>query len=212
MKIYGISGLGADKRVFEFLELNYPLIPIEWIEPEEKESLKEYSFRISKVIDDKADFVLIGVSFGGAVAIEISKILSPKTTILISSLESTKELKPLLRLFIKNRLIKILPEQLFTPPKLLAKFLFDVKNEAVFNAILKDTSPNFAKWAIIELLDWENKEKLDTIYRIHGTKDKLTSWLGKGSGELIKNGGHFMIVDRAKEISNSVNKIVKSLE
>lgn len=65
MKIYGISGLGADKRVFEFLTLDDEFIPINWIAPHKKEPIKEYSKRISTVIDTHNDFCLIGVSFGG---------------------------------------------------------------------------------------------------------------------------------------------------
>ena len=33
MKIYGISGLGADKRVFKYLKLDFDFIPIDWIDP-----------------------------------------------------------------------------------------------------------------------------------------------------------------------------------
>ena len=47
MKIYGISGLGADKRVFEYLTLDYQFIPIDWIKPEDKETIEEYSLRLS---------------------------------------------------------------------------------------------------------------------------------------------------------------------
>ena len=88
MKIYGISGLGADKRIFDSLNLDYPLIPVDWIEPTENESLKDYSNRLLKVIDTKSDFALLGVSFGGLVAVEISKVLKPRLTIIISSAET----------------------------------------------------------------------------------------------------------------------------
>ena len=33
MKLYAISGLGADKRVFQYLDLDYELIHIDWIPP-----------------------------------------------------------------------------------------------------------------------------------------------------------------------------------
>lgn len=39
MKIYGISGLGADKRVFQFLTLNYEFISIDWITPNKNETI-----------------------------------------------------------------------------------------------------------------------------------------------------------------------------
>jgi len=33
MKIYAIPGLGADKRVFEHLQLEYELVALDWIPP-----------------------------------------------------------------------------------------------------------------------------------------------------------------------------------
>ena len=87
MKVYGISGLGADKRVFEKLTLDLELIPIDWITPYKNERIEDYAKRLSKKIDKKEEFIIIGVSFGGLIATEISKILKSKLTILISSAE-----------------------------------------------------------------------------------------------------------------------------
>ena len=88
MKIYCFSGLGADERVFAFLKLNppYELIPVIWIKPLEGEVLEEYSKRISENIETKNPFGILGVSFGGVVAQEVSKIVKPKFTLLISSI------------------------------------------------------------------------------------------------------------------------------
>lgn len=115
MKIYGISGLGADERVFKFLNLKFEFVPISWIEPLKNETIENYSKRLSKIIDSKKDFCLIGVSFGGLIAVEISKILNPKLTILISSAHTKDELRPIYRWFGKTKLIKIIPTFLFDP-------------------------------------------------------------------------------------------------
>lgn len=40
MKLYCFSGLGADKRVFKFLKLDYPVINIDWIERYIDESIE----------------------------------------------------------------------------------------------------------------------------------------------------------------------------
>jgi hypothetical protein len=55
MKIYAISGLGADKRVFSNLSLNYDIVHLDWIEPKPNESISEYSLRLSRLIDQKED-------------------------------------------------------------------------------------------------------------------------------------------------------------
>lgn len=46
MKIYAVSGLGADERVFQFLNIDYHLIPILWVDPFPKESIEGYAERL----------------------------------------------------------------------------------------------------------------------------------------------------------------------
>jgi hypothetical protein len=210
LKIYGIGGLGADKRVFDFLKLNYLFVPIEWIEPNENESLKDYSIRLSKVIDAKSDFALIGVSFGGLVAVEISKVLKPRLTILISSAETKNELRPIYRRVGKSGLLNKLPRKLFDPPRNIAKFIFGTDNKKLLNSILDDTDLKFAKWAVNELVNWDNLDQVENLVRIHGTKDKLIPWNSSEKAYLVKNGEHFMIVDRAVEISKIINEEIKN--
>lgn len=210
MKIYGISGLGADKRIFDFLSLDFEITTIDWIEPNKNESIKSYSKRLSNLIDTKNEFCLIGVSFGGLIATEINKILNPKLTILISSAHTKNELRPIFRLFGKTKLIKLIPAFLFDPPRLIAKFLFGAKNNKLLNNILDDTDLNFAKWAINELINWKNITQQGNIFKINGTNDKLIPPRGNTEMKLIDKGEHFMIVDRADEVSEIINTKMKT--
>lgn len=206
MKIYGISGLGADKRVFEYLSLKYEFIPIEWIKPIENECIIEYSRRLSEVIDTTDRFCVIGVSFGGLIATEISKLLRPEVTILISSAETKNELNPLFRVFGKTQIIKILPIAFFNPPRWIAHFLFGTQQKELLNQILDDTDLSFAKWALEKLINWKNSTSLERVIKISGTKDRLIPPRGDSKMILIDGGAHFMIVDRAEEISSIINK------
>jgi len=204
MKVYAISGLGADERVFKYLNLKYPLVPIDWIIPEKNESIKYYSKRLSKSIKKKEDFAILGVSFGGLVAIEISKLLQPKITILISSIENKYELPLLNRIIGKTGIIKLIPKSLFKPPTKIAMWLFGAKNKSLLVDILNDTDLAFAKWAINQLLNWKNTTGIsNSILKIIGSKDKLFSITTNSI--IIKNGEHFMIVDKAEELSDIIN-------
>jgi pimeloyl-ACP methyl ester carboxylesterase len=210
LKIYGISGLGADKRVFDFLTLENEFIPIDWISPHKNEPIKDYSKRLSSVIDIENDFCLIGVSFGGLIATEISQILNPKTTILISSAHTKNELRPIFRWLGKTQLIRVIPTFLFDPPRLIAKYIFGAKNTKLLSDILDDTDLSFAKWAVNELTNWRNTTQLKNVLKINGTKDKLIPPKGNTKMELIDKGEHFMIVDRANEISKIINDKIKT--
>lgn len=210
MKIFAISGLGADKRVFEFLKLDHTIIPIDWITPKSKESISSYSQRlVSKMNLPKNEvFGIMGVSFGGLVAIEISKIVKPKITILISSIETSDELSKLFKITGKSNLINIIPRAFMNPPKFFAHYLFGTNEKQLLNSILNDTDLDFAKWAVRELLNWKNQVRIPSLIKIGGSKDKLLPPKGANT-ILIDKGEHFMIVDKAAEISEIINNSIQ---
>jgi hypothetical protein len=67
MKVYFISGLGADERAFQRLVFpqSWTVSHLQWIEPARGESLESYVARFSKLIDSTAPFALVGLSFWG---------------------------------------------------------------------------------------------------------------------------------------------------
>ena len=211
MKIFAISGLGADKRVFKYLTLDYELIPVEWINPNKGESIIEYSKRLIEKyqIDSENDYGILGVSFGGLIATEISKLTNPKFTILISSVETRDELSGIIKLTGKSKLIEIIPEKLLNPPKSIAHFMFGTEKKELLNSILNDTDLHFTKWAIRELVNWKNKQRLNNLIKIGGSKDKLLAPKGDNT-IVVENGEHFMIVDKAQEISEIINEKIKT--
>lgn len=210
MKIYLIGGLGADHRVFKFLKLNCSSELIEWIEPKKNENLNSYVKRLSKQISPNENFGILGVSFGGIVAIELSKILNPKKLIIISSVLNHKQLPSTIKIFVRLGIISILPPILLKPPKPFFTYLFGARNKRLLNEIIIDTKPNFIKWSLNEIGNWKNEASIKDVIRIHGTNDKLIPL--KGIAIEIEKGAHFMIVDRSDEISNIINKKLEYTE
>lgn len=205
MKLYAISGLGVDDRLFKYLQLDLELIPLKWVEPKPQEPIKEYALRLSKAIDTKEDFGLLGVSFGGLIATEISQLLNPKFTVLISSAETKDELRPIYRLVGKLNLVNLFPEAFFKIPKFPAPYLFGTKNKTLLYPILDDTDPYFAKWAIQALVSWENTTRINPVLKISGKKDKLLPAHNHKNTTILPHKGHFIIVDQAKVISKKIN-------
>ena len=205
MTIYGISGLGADERVFQQLTLSLPVVPIRWIPPNRSESLYHYALRLAKKAEDK-DCILIGVSFGGVVAIEMSKIIKPRLTVLISSAATSRELPWVYRLVGSVGILTLMPAFLFHPPPCLMYGLFGAKNKMLLREILEDTDRSFAKWAIIQLTHWSNRERLPRVVKIHGTQDRLIPYRRGRTTVPIQGGQHFMVVDRAQEVSRAIDK------
>lgn len=207
MKLYLIGGLGADERVFKYLTLNCDKQVIEWIEPTQDEKISSYCKRLLKQIDQTEKFGILGVSFGGIVAIELSKMSNPEKVILISSVESDDQLPRKYLTIGKTKILNVVPNFLIKPPKPILGFLFGAKNKRLLEQIIEDTSPTFIRWALNSIINWSNDENLIKPVRIHGTNDKLIPL--KGEALKVENGGHFMIVDNAEEISKLVNEQMK---
>ena len=207
MKIFAFSGLGADKRVFDHLRLDHELIPIEWISPKNKEPIISYAKRLIEKfkLNEQKDIGILGVSFGGLIAVEISKIIQPKITVLISSVALRSDLSRLIKFAGKTNIIELIPKNLLDPPRAIAHFMFGTKEKALLNAILDDTDVHFTKWALRELMNWKNETPLPNLIVIGGSKDKLLPPKNENS-ILIDQGAHFMIVDKASLISEIINK------
>lgn len=209
MKIYAISGLGADERVFDYLRLDVEIIPILWITPLKSESIQSYALRLSKKIDTSEDFIILGLSFGGLVANEISKILKPKATILISTIEVKSEI-PLLYRFIGNtKVLNLIPKFILRTSNIFITYLFGTKEKKLLKEIIEDSNVTFSKWAVLQLVSWQNETRLKNCLKIHGSKDKLLP--APKDAVIIENGEHFMIVDYAEEVSRVINDFVKEI-
>jgi hypothetical protein len=210
MKIYTISGLGADERVFQYLNIEAEIIPISWLKPFKDEHLFSYAKRMVERIDTSQPFGIMGVSFGGLICVEINKIVNPSLTILISSVETSQELPILYQFIGKTQLIRLIPSFLFNLPKKFAHYFFGSSN-ILLDHILDDSDLGFTKWALGRLLVWKNDFRLNNCIKIGGSKDRLLPPKDAERTEIVKDGGHFMIIDKAKEISELINKKLRDL-
>ncbi len=213
--IYFISGLGADERVFKYLNLgDFEYKYIKWETPERAERLDSYCRRLIKQIDLSKEIILVGVSFGGIVAQEISKIIKPQKVIILSSVKSEKEFDWQLDLVRRLKLYKLAPSRFLKwSNRLTGDYYFGVKtkNESgLLKQIIRDTDCYFMKWAIQEIMNWNGDSINTKIVHIHGDKDRIFPVKRIKDFIRIKGGGHFMIVNKADEISEIIKNEIKN--
>lgn len=211
MTLYFISGLGIDRRVFSRLRLpeKYTLRYLDWIPPQRHETLPHYAERLAQEIDTGEAFSLIGLSFGGMIATEIAKRLSPKHTILVSSAATADELPTLYRLAGRLHLNRLVPPVLLKQPTPFTYWFFDahIKDEKrLLKAILKDTDPAFLGWAIDSVVQWQNSVRPATVYHIHGDKDKVLPLQRVKADAVIEGGGHLVVVSHAAQVSRLIEE------
>ncbi len=213
MTIYLLSGLGADYRAFKNLKLpsKYNCVHIVYVAPHPKETLQSYAQRISKEqIDTTKPFGIIGLSFGGILAMELLNYVKPVKTILISSITHKYELPLLYRIAGTLGLNKFIPSKRVNKPNWLTYWMFGVqeqKDKAILAEILTSSNTQFSKWAVNEIVNWKRKTPQPNLYRIHGTKDRILPIKGFTPDYKIKNGGHLLIVQHGATVSEWVTQI-----
>ena len=211
-KIYLFSGLGADKRVFERLSVPGKPVHIEWITPLPDENLPQYAKRLIEANQIEPNQILLGVSFGGIVAIELARIAEPKQVIILSSIAYSSQLPILYKIAGNLHLYKLLPYSLLKRPNFFLRYAFSPlskENYALLKRIVADTDSTFLKWAIKQILLWRNTAVTQHLVHLHGTKDKLFPFRHTSDVIAIANGGHFMIYNRAEEVNSIVRKIFR---
>lgn len=210
-KIYILSGLGADERVFKYLDFkDWDVTFIKWIKPLNHEPLANYSKRISEQIKHD-DPILIGLSFGGIVAAEIAKIIKVEKLILISSLKTQNQIPLVYRLAGKLYLHRLIPYAILKKDTFVNRWLFGVvgKNDRdLFKKVLADTDLDYLKWAINTIVNWQNTQIHPNLFHIHGTQDKILPIINSGEVIAIKNGGHLMVLNKAKQVSETLHQII----
>lgn len=208
-KIYFISGLGADERVFHFLDLpGYERIYVQWPKPTPNDTIKSYAQKIISTYEISEGATLVGVSFGGLVCQEIAGMIKCNKVIIISSIKNYKEMAWQLRFVRFSHIHKLVPTWFLKwSNHLTADYYFGVSTESekkLLHKIIDDTDRYFMKWAINAIMQWPRESEISGIYHIHGTNDKIFPVNNMANYNKIEGGGHFMIVNRASEVSSLI--------
>ena len=209
-ELYLLSGLGADKRVFDFLDLHgFKLVHIDWIKPLDDEKIESYAQRLLQQIMTNRP-TLIGVSFGGIIAIEIAKLIETDKVILISSATTKTDIPARHRIAGNLQLNKLIPAPLYRTANFVVYWLFGVKKKKekdLLKAIMDDADNDFVDWATNKIVTWDNEQLLPNVTTIHGTSDLILPF--RKADHVVDHGGHLMIVSRADEISRILRKILE---
>lgn len=210
--IYCVSGLGADERVFQQLEFEgYQPVHIRWLEPERGESIADYAQRLTAQIKTEKP-ILIGLSFGGLIAIEIAKQIEVEKVILVSSAKNKREIPFYFRLFRWFPIHRLIPlKSLLRFVNWLAYWFFSLETideRKLLRAILLDTDPHFLKWAIHRVVIWNNEKIPENLCHVHGTSDRIFPISFVDADLQIEKGGHLMIMNRASQISALISDVL----
>ena len=210
--IYLVSGMGADERIFKHLRFpdGYVTHFLQWLPTIPGESFTDYATRMSKGIEHE-QAILLGVSFGGMLSLEIARQLQVNKVILISSLKNTQEKPSYFRWVKRMGLLRLLgvPDSVIKHRKYLVKpFLHAESKEErdILHDYMQKTSFDYLRWAIPVVIDWENEFTPASLIHIHGGKDLTLPIRHIKPTHTIPSGGHLMVFNRAAEINEILSK------
>lgn len=213
--IYFMPGMAANSKIFEhitFDESKYTVHYIEWLEPLKGESLQNYCNRIAVLIKEDTP-ILIGVSFGGIIVQEIAKNISVEKVIIISSVKDPSEFPPRIQWAKKWKLYYLFPTSYINLIENLTKKIVSsdkIKHRIdLYKIYLTMRSSNYLNWAFKSIIQWENKNPIETIHHLHGSKDHIFPATRIKNAEILENGTHIMVLVNAKWVNKKLLEILE---
>jgi pimeloyl-ACP methyl ester carboxylesterase len=174
--------------------------------------MEQYARRLTNQITTPNP-TLIGLSFGGMLAVEVAKLIPSERVVLLASAKTRSEIPVYFRLAGALHLHKLLPARLLTETNQLIYWLFGVKtnsNKELLSDILHDTDPIFLKWAINAMVTWRNVAFPNNVFHIHGTEDRILPICFIRNSVPVVGGRHMMTLECAPAISLILQQVLDS--
>jgi pimeloyl-ACP methyl ester carboxylesterase len=212
MKVYFISGLAADRRVFRHIRLPEPFeaVYLEWLSPGENESIPAYAGRMAGQINTEEPFFILGLSLGGMIASEIVRRHPTGKLILVASIPHAGHLPVYYRWMQRIRLQKLVPVSAIKTGVFLRRYFTTESREdkKMLRQMIRDADPGLIRWSLNAVLAWEQADPPREIVHIHGTKDIVLPMRYTSPTHIIEGGSHLMIFDRAQDINAILAEIL----
>jgi hypothetical protein len=193
-----LPGLGLDERLFATQQAEFPDIRVPaWIKPRRFETLPAYARRMADAVNPGGPCYVGGLSFGGMVALEVSRHLDCRGVFLISSIRSRDELPSWARF--------LAPWAWILPPGTdrLAAAAGTVALWTVgpvlpsrwkrFGAHLSKVRSPWMPWACRAVVRWNPVVPFPSpVHQIHGELDPVLPASLTTPDQIVSRGGHLL--------------------
>jgi len=157
--------------------------------------------------------ILLGVSFGGMMAIEIAKRIPGATVIIVSSVRDHRQLP----FWIKAG-GRVYPHWLIPRMRrprwrvsFLENYFLGVETDEdgrLVSEFQNKVDQQYLDWAIGTIARWSNEWTPPHFYHIHGGRDRMFPLRRVDATHLIPDGGHLMVFNRHAAVSNVLREIL----
>ena len=210
--IYMMPGMAANTSIFDFIDLgnSFEIHRLAWLTPQKNESIASYATRMCDKVTHPNP-VLLGVSFGGILVQEMSKLISCRKVIIVSSVRTSKEIPIHMRITRKTKAYRFFPTQWVDNIEDFIGFMFGPaarKRMDLNKKYLSVRNPQYLDWALEAFFNWEQEEPLPNVVHIHGTYDLVFPVFYLKDFIPVAKGTHVMIVLRAIWFNRNLPKII----
>ncbi len=212
--LYFMPGMAASPKIFEHIKLpedKFRVHYLEWILPLKNETLQDYAFRMSKHIKHENP-VLLGVSFGGILVQEISKFITAKKIIVVSSVKHHSELPRRMQIAKKTKVYKLIPTQLASKIDVFSRYIFgdNIINKRLdlYKMYLSVNDSKYLSWAIEQIINWKQTQETLKVIHIHGEKDEVFPIKNISNCIVVKGGTHIMILNKYKWFNENLPRLI----
>ncbi|MGK0294285.1 MAG: pimeloyl-ACP methyl ester carboxylesterase [Ulvibacter sp.] len=212
--VYFVPGLAAGKEIFRNILLpktQYQTNVLEWLIPAKNEALSTYSARMASLVKEP-NAVLVGVSFGGVIAQEMSVFLDLRRLIIISSIKTRNELPQRLKIAAKTLVYKLVPTSLVLSTSDLTKFAIGPKTAKrlkLYQEYLHVRDKRYLDWAIEQMVTWKRNEEIEGVVHLHGDSDLIFPIKNISNCIQIKGGTHIMLLNKGSLITRILIEIME---
>ena len=197
--IYCIPGLGIDHRIFQKIDLsNYDVRYLDYDDNfSKKDTVSSFAAKFAEQIDPTTNPILIGMSLGGILSVEISRLIPCKAIVLISSVKNKEEIPNLLKLIPKITVTTKTTTKLAIETSIVLKPYYDSSDKEgtdLFESMIKNANINFINWGFKAVSKWNFNQSIKCPYfHIHGTNDLIFPLKNIDNANTIKGGTHYML-------------------
>lgn len=214
-----LPGLGTDARLYALQKTAFPeLIVPEWLPPKWNESLPQYAARMARAVDPGVPCYIGGVSFGGMVALEMTRHLNARACFLISTLRSARELPLWARV--------LGPGAWLLPP--FTDRLLSWTGTALLNTMgrwmssraktacthLSKTRSVILPWACRNVVRWKPAPTPwpCPIFHLHGDRDVILPHRGTTPTQLVPKAGHLLPLTHPFVVNEFLRRSIEQVE
>ena len=210
------SGMGADESIFASQKLAFPnLIVPEWISPLPKETLGDYCQRIAKEIDPGTPCFVGGASFGGIVALEITRHLDAIACFLIGSVSSPSHLpKRIMMARPMGGWLQFLPIRLLQRSAAASNQIAKrsgAKHLAGISRQFSEADSSVLRWSALQMLRWNSDYEDVLVRHIHGDRDHVFPIGCVEPDEVVVGGGHVISMTHGSQVNDFLRRQICEL-